>query len=328
MIQVLIAASVWLAVIGLLALRGQGAADRSTIYATASVGVGVALNITPLYLAVDAWLGGRNLTDLLANTAIVFGMSALARAVTLASDQHIWLSKVLLGPRATWLAVAFTVVAFSALAFSQIDMHGTSARFMIDYGDQPASAMYSGVQHVYFGAVTASLAIVCAREARNVDGAKRIATIVLMLGGALQAISCLDVLVMDISHVAGNERVLRLAQTVYDYVNGISFLLITAGFVLLPLGRLLDARKDRKRSAQLVETLSPAWKRARALKPLGPAVEQSFDHGPALYRLIIEVRDVQATLGQRFDLSHDEAVALDEAERHLLGHHLSVRTNA
>lgn len=328
MIQVLIAASVWLAVIGLLALRGHGAADRSTIYATASVGVGVALNITPLYTAVDAWLGGRNLTDLIANTAIIFGMSALARAVTVASNQHIWLSRILLGPRTTWLAVAFTVVAISALAFSQIEMQGTSSRFMIDYGDQRATALYSGVQHVYFGAVTASLAIVCAREVQRVRGAKRIATIVLMLGGTLQSISCVDVLVMDITHAAGNDGILRLAQTLYDYVNGISFLLITAGFVLLPLGRLIDAHRDNQRSAQLVKALAPAWKRARELKPLGPTVEKSDDHGSALYRLIIEVRDVQASLGKRFNLSRDEAEALDEAERHLTGHHLSVRTNA
>lgn len=328
MIQVLIAASVWLAVIGLLALRGHGAADRSTIYATASVGAGVALNITPLYTVVDAWLGGRNLTDLIANTAIIFGMSALARAVTVASDQHIWLSRILLGPRTTWLAVAFTVVAISALAFSQIDMQGTSARFMIDYGDQPATALYSGVQHVYFGAVTVSLAIVCAREAQRVRGAKRIATIVLMLGGTLQSISCVDVLVMDIAHVAGSEGILRTAQTLYDYVNGISFLLITAGFVLLPLGRVIDAHRDNQRSAQLVKTLAPAWKRARELKPLGPTVEKSDDHGSALYRLIIEVRDVQASLGKRFSLSRDEAEALDEAERHLTGNQLSVRTNA
>jgi hypothetical protein len=328
MIQVLIATSVWLAVVGLVILRGQGAADRSTIYATASVGVGVALNITPLYLEVDAWLGGHNFTDLIANTAIIFGMSALARAVALASDQQIWLSRIVLGPRTTWLTVAFTVVAVSSIAFSLIEMDGTSAHFMIDYGDQPATALYSGVQHVYFGAVTASLAVICAREAMRVRGAKRLATIVLMLGGAIQTLSCLDVLIMDVSHVAGNEAVLRTAQTFYDYVNGISFLLITAGFVLLPLGRLVDHRRENARAAQLVQALTPAWKRARTLKPLGPTIEKSDDHASALYRLIIEVRDVQATLGPGLGLSADETAALDEAELRLSGEHRSVLTHA
>lgn len=328
MIQILIAASVWMAVIGLVVLRGHGAADRSTIYATASVGVGLALNISPLYMAVDAWLGGRNLTDLIANTAIIFGMSALARAVARASSEQMWLSRIVLGPRTAWFAVAFTVVAISAVAFSQIEMRGTSALFMIDYGDQPATALYSSVQHVYFGAVTASLAIICAREAMRVRGAKLFGTIVLMLGGALQAFSCVDVLIMNFSHVAGNEAILSTAQTIYDYVNGTSILLITAGFVLLPLGRLVDRRHENARAAQLVQVLTPAWKRARLLKPLGPTVEKSDDHSSALYRLIIEIRDVQATLGQGFRLSAQETVALDEAERHLSGRQGSVRAHA
>jgi len=328
MMQALIAASLWLAVIGLVILRGHGAADRSTVYATASVGVGLSLNITPLYVAVDAWLGGRNLTDLIANIAIIFGISALARAVARASNEQMWLSKLVLGPRTTWLAVAFTVVVISTIAFSQIKMQGTSARFMVDYGDQTAAALYSGVQHVYFGAVTAALAIICAREAKRVRGAKRFATIVLMLGGAIQTLSCGDVLVMDISHVAGHEGVLGAAQSVYDYVNAISFLLITAGFVLLPLGRLIDNRRDDKRSAHLLGTLAPARNRARDLKPLGATVENSDDHSSVLYRLIVEIRDVQATMGHAFCLTADEAAALDEAEGHLMANHPSVRAHA
>ena len=199
---------------------------------------------------------------------------------------------------------------------------------MIDYGDQPAAALYSGVQHVYFGAVTASLAIICAREASRVRGAKRLATIILMLGGAIQTLSCLDVLVMDVSHVAGNDRVLAAAQGVYDYVNAISFLLITAGFVMLPLGRLIDNRRHNKRSVHLLGTITPAWERAQDLEPLGARVEKSDDHGSALYRLVVEVRDVQAIKGHDFTLTTDEAAALDEAERHLMGEHSSVRADA
>ncbi|MGP5672905.1 hypothetical protein [Brachybacterium alimentarium] len=328
MTQALIATALWLAVIGLIILRGHGAADRSTINATASVGVGLSLNISPLYLTVDAWLGGHNLTDLIANVAIIFGMSALARGVARASNEQMWLTKLVLGPRRTWLTVAITVAAISTLAFSQIDMEGTSARFMIDYGHQPAAALYSGVQHVYFGAVTASLAIICAREASRVRGAKRLATIILMLGGAIQTLSCLDVLVMDASHVAGNDRVLAAAQGVYDYVNAISFLLITAGFVLLPLGRLIDDRRQNKRSIHLLGTITPAWERAQDLEPLGARVENTDDHGSALYRLVVEVRDVQATKGHDFTLTTDEAAALDEAERHLMGEHPSARAHA
>lgn len=328
MIQVLIATCLWLAVIGLIILRGHGAADRSTVYATASVGVGLSLNISPLYLAVDSWLGGHNLADLIANIAIIVGMSALARAVARASNEQIWLSKLVLGPRRRWLAVALAIAVLSALAFSQIEMAGTSARFMIDYGDQPAAALYSGIQHVYFGAVTASLAIICAREATRVRGAKRLATLVLMLGAAIQTISCLDVLVMNASHVAGNEDVLAAAQGVYDYVNAISFLLITAGFVLLPVGRLIDNRRHNKRSFHLLETITPAWERAQDLEPLGARVEMTDDHGLALYRLVVEVRDVQATKGQEFILTTDEAAALDEAEHHLMGEHSPVRAHA
>ena len=139
-----------------------------------AAGFGLLLNIDPVYLIADGWLGGANLGDLLANTAIIVGVSSFARGVAKAADGSSPIARVVLGPY-----VLVGVVVISAAAFSMIKTTGSSTRFMFDYGDQPAAAVYSGVQHLYFGLVTLAMAVVCIGQLANMRGCMLASTIVL-----------------------------------------------------------------------------------------------------------------------------------------------------
>ena len=311
---VVVAAAIWIGLIALFFFRWHSQADRSTIYLGMAAGFGLLLNIDPVYLIADDWLGGVNLGDLLANTAIIIGVAAFARGVAKAADGSSPIARVVLGPY-----VLVGVVVISAAAFSMIKTTGSSTRFMFDYGDQPAAAVYSVVQHLYFGLVTLAMAVVCIGQLANVRGFMRTSTIVLLIGSLGQTLTCIAVIVMDVSHVAGNESLLRLGQYVYDYGNSLSIVLIAAGLVMLPSARFFNSRRTNSQIARLVEELSPAWSRALEARSSGPTVEPSGDQESVLHRQLVEIRDAQASLGSQYELSPAEVSQLETAEAFLLG---------
>ena len=265
------------------------------------LGFGLLLNIDPVYLIADGWLGGHNFADLLANTAIIVGVSSFARGVAKAADGSPPIAKVILGPY-----VLLVVVAVSTASFSMIETTGSSTLFMVDYGGQPAAAVYSGSQHLYFGLVTLAMTVVCIGQLTNVRGFMLVSTIVLLIGSSGQTLTCVDVIFMDVSHVPGNESLLRLGQSFYDYGNSLSIVLIAAGFGMLPSARLFNSRRTNAQIARLVEELSPAWPRALEARSSGPTVEPSGDQESVLHRQLVEIRDAQASLGGKYDLSPAE----------------------
>lgn len=310
---VLIAAAIWAALISVAILRRHSPTDRSTIYLGMAVGFGLLLNIDAVYLAVDGTLGGENYADLLANTAIIVGFSSFARGIAKAANVSSPVAKIILGPY-----VLVAVMILSAAAFSMIETSGSSTLFMADYGHQPAAAAYSIVQHLYFGTVTLAMAVVCIGQRASARGFMLAAINVLLIGSLGQTLTCIDVIVMDLAHLADNEGLLGFGQRIYDYSNGLSIMLIAAGFVMIPSARILEARHTDKQIARLVRELHPAWSRATEARsprlPLNPAGGQES----VLYRQLVEIRDAQASLGPRFQLSPTEVDRLDVAEALLL----------
>jgi hypothetical protein len=311
---IVVAGAIWTGLIALLIFRWRSPADRSTTYLGMAVGFGLLLNIDPVYLIADGWLGGHNFADLLANTAIIVGVSSFARGVAKAADGSPPIAKVILGPY-----VLLVVVAVSTASFSMIETTGSSTLFMVDYGGQPAAAVYSGSQHLYFGLVTLAMAVVCIGQLTNVRGFMLVSTIVLLIGSIGQTLTCVDVIFMDVSHVLGNASLLRFGQSFYDYSNGLSIVLLAAGFAMLPGARFFDARRTRARIARMVEELGPAWSRALNARASGPTVEPSGDQEAILHRQLVEIRDAQASLGGEYDLSPAEISRLETAEAFLLG---------
>lgn len=310
---VLIAAAIWAALIGVAILRRHSPTDRSTIYLGMAVGFGLLLNIDLVYLAVDATLGGENYADLLANTAIIVGFSSFARGIAKAANVSSPVAKIMLGPY-----VLVAVMILSAAAFSMIETSGSSTRFMADYGDQPAAAAYSIVQHLYFGTVTLAMAVVCIGQRAQARGFMLAAINVLLIGSLGQTLTCIDVIVMDIAHLAGNEDLLGIGQSIYDYCNGLSIMLIAAGFVMIPTARIRAARRTDKQIARLINDLHPAWSRAAEARSSRLSLQPAGDQESVLYRQLIEIRDAQASLGSQFELSATEVAQLDVAEAILL----------
>ncbi|MDT9071421.1 hypothetical protein, partial [Escherichia coli] len=75
-----------------------------------------------------------------------------------------------------------------------IETSGSSTRFMVDYGDQPAAGAYSIVQHLYFGTVTLAMAVVCIGQRAQVRGFMLAAVNVLLIGSLGQTLTSVDVI--------------------------------------------------------------------------------------------------------------------------------------
>jgi hypothetical protein len=100
----------------------------------------------------------------------------------------------------------------------------------------------------------------------------------------------------------------------------LSIILIAAGLVMLPSARFLHARRTDAEVARLVEELSPAWSRALQARSSGPTVEPpAGDQESVLHRQLVEIRDAQASLGPKYELSPAEISRLETAEAFLLG---------
>jgi hypothetical protein len=119
------------------------------------------LNINPIYLLADGWVGGRNYADLGANLLLLTGVYFLARAIQRAAQPASY------GRKSSYEASAKAgLVSTSMLAsilFILIDAPVTSTSFMRDYGGQWAACLYSAGQYLYIGAVMAAAGWTCVR---------------------------------------------------------------------------------------------------------------------------------------------------------------------
>ena len=112
------AAAIWIGLIALFIFRWHSQADHSTIYLGMAAGFGLLLNIDPVYLIADGWLGGYNLGDLLANSAIIVGVASFARGVAKAAHGSPPIARVVLGP---YVLVSVAVISVAAIMGKSAD---------------------------------------------------------------------------------------------------------------------------------------------------------------------------------------------------------------
>ncbi|VXB18314.1 membrane hypothetical protein [Arthrobacter sp. 9AX] len=148
MIQAVTAAVIWGLVLCLLpGLRTRK--DHSILVAAVAIATALTLNVDPIYLAGDQALGSHNLLDLLANILMVVGIYFLSQAILRAAE----LTDAPLRRDRRGLLILGLVTVGLVLAFLGIEAPASSTKFMSDYGDQPAAALYSAIQFVYIGVV-------------------------------------------------------------------------------------------------------------------------------------------------------------------------------
>lgn len=286
MISEVVAAFLWALVLAQL-LRARNRKDHSVLYSALTIAVSLTLNIDGVYLAVDAAIGGRNVADLVANALLMTGLYFLFLAVIGAA----WSAgaRAVRTPLRWFLAVSLVIIAF---AFFFIDAPTSSTSFMIDYGAQPAAAIYSIIQFLFIGVVTGTGAYVCAVYAWRMNRWSY------RIGFSLVGIGCLFavglstlVVLMDVAHVTGEDATLAELQTWYWPLYAPALIAMSIGAALPAVMGWISAKRTRHQLAQSLAPLEELWSEVQASDYELPATAPTSALDERVHRLHVEVRD-------------------------------------
>ncbi|WP_157009126.1 DUF6545 domain-containing protein [Agromyces laixinhei] len=318
MTSVVVAGLMWLLVAALLILR-WGRVERGITWASVTIAVSMTLNIDPVYVALDGLLGGTNIVTLIADVALMTGVFLLGRGVMKAADrQPRTIVRLALSP-VTYVAA----VVGAAFAFFAIDRGATTTVFMLDLGGQPAAAIYSMIHFTYYAIVLAAMAAVAAHQALVSRGILTAPPILLVVGCVFGIALTVDVVVMDLAHIAGNLDLMEAAATMYSPLHLMTFLFLCSGFAGQPASRAFKARARARTTRMLTRELAPAWNAASAVHPgISQQADAAFDPADPealLHRQVVEIRDAMIDTRVVFTISDADRMVLDRAERHLVG---------
>ena len=310
MIQTIAASVIWVLVLCLLpGVRIRK--DHSILIAAVAIATALALNIDPIYVAGDAALGGRNLLDLCANILMVVGIYFLSQAILRAAE----FNDASVRRDRPGLTILGCVTAGLVIAFFSIQAPISSTRFMVDYGDQPAAALYSAIQFVYIGIVVSVTGYVCFRFRRRMASFHfRLAFTLIGIGCLLALIVVFAVLGMDVAHLLGDLSTMGKLSVVYDVSFVGAMLFLCVGLALPPVARRISRRVELRTREGLLKSLTDIWEKATAARKdtrlAAPAegIESKDVSTRKLHRMLVEIQDAL--------LMDPSAVKLlDEADR-------------
>ena len=317
MTAILVSALMWLLVASLLILR-RGRAERNITYAALTIAIAMSLNIDPVYRALDKLAGGTNLVTLVADVALMVGVFFLGRGVMKASEHQPWAVRLALNRFALVAALVATVIAFLL-----IERGDTTTNFMLDLGEQPATAGYSMIQFSYYGIVLTAMDALAARQLRSSEGVQRIPPASLLVGSALGVVLSLVVITMDLAHLVDNLGLMASVSVAYGPVFLLTIFFLCLGFAGQPAASTLQARSRERKTRMLTDELTPIWIGATKVRPGISQNEQvpfhANDPETLLHRKVVEIRDAMIDTRVSFDLSDGDRQLVERAERHLLG---------
>ncbi|MEC5181550.1 hypothetical protein [Arthrobacter sp. CG_A4] len=304
-----------------IASRGQGK-DASILWASVLISVSMVLNINPVYLLADVWVGGRNYADLGANLLLLTGVYFLARAIHRAAQPASY------GRKSSYDVSAKAGLAGAAtsatILFILIDAPVTSTSFMRDYGGQLTAGLYSAVQYLYIGAVMAAAGWTCTRFRKAWTTGIYTTSFALVGLGCLSAVLLvIDVLVLDALHVLGDVEAMSALSGIYAVLNSATFLFLCNGMALPPAGRKIAAVYETARTSSILAGLKPVWGQAVAgnaglTLDLGVVPERPDRRRRELHRMIVEIQDSLARDPEASDRVGNEGLEiLANASDHL-----------
>lgn len=320
MIQFIAAALMWGLVLCVLpGVRRR--ADHSIFVAAVTIAAALTLNVDQVYSTGDAFLGGRNVLDLLANIFMVVGIYFLSMAILRAADPHDLPSS----HDARGLVVLGLVVIGLIACFSMIEAPYSSTKFMMEFGDQWSAAVYSDIQFAYIGVVVGVTGYTCFRFRGDMSKPYfRLAFTLIGVGCFLAVVVVLAVLGMNVLHLQGDVAGMGALAVVYDgaFIGAMAFLCV--GLALPPMARRFWRLRDSKTESSLVSGLTEVWEKTtesrRELRLVSPGILADRQHSARwrLHRLLVEVRDailIDPSLAKA--LNDDDRRLLDRVERYL-----------
>lgn len=290
----------WLLVLT-LALRARTRPDNTMLKAAIVIAASLTTNIDGLYLWAAGKMPWPNGLDLVANVLLIFGVYYLSRAIAHGARAGDAVS----GRETIWLRrTALTTVVIMAVSFSFIDDPVPSFSFMLDYGSQPAAAVYSGIQYLYILAVMVGTLVTCLNNVPQMRRRRfRVGFRIIALGCVAGIVLSISVIVMDVANVTGNEELRRAVGTVYDVSNPVTVVLLSVGLSVAPIGRILSDLSVRRQIRALEPRLRAVWLSTVAQTPAvslvgttAQSVTEAHRSGKrntadTIHRLVIEIHD-------------------------------------
>lgn len=294
LVQVLPALLLWLVV--LVRLIGLRAGWKPGILAAmAFVATGSTLNIDPIYLTVDGWLGSRNALNLIVHVAIGLGMTELSRLVLAATGaaQSIWRSLV---------AVGGVLVAGQIILLTVANTSVSATNLTDFYGELPAIIWYQSLFFLWIGAITAFTGVASLRRDRQTESR------LFRVGFDIIAMSCMvgvaavgvKLFLIAVAAFGVAENVAAVVHSGYRLLIALTLVGFAAGFALPAYQRVRDHWRDKfwleetlTKLAPIVERLveTDAGARAGVSSRLGVDVGEPRER---LYRWLIFLADVRA----------------------------------
>lgn len=325
--NLVIAASLW----GLFALFGLRARSRrrnTFQWATLLLAMSMTLNVDPIYAGFEVLMPIGNLGNLLANSSMVIGLFLLLRSIregTRDTGKH---------GRSQWdmWALVATLVIM-VISFALLDSPQTSMTFMLDYGNQVATAIYSTAQFVFIGSVMSFTATILTKNIPHLRSRRyRMGMRVIVAGCFIGLALCLSVVTMNVLHLVGELELMRTIGSVHDVLRFLTILILAVGFAIPALLRQVMNWRHRKQVLTAAEDVYRIWVQTRTAEADQETSTQ--EHHPSMrrstretsnwvHRMIIEIHDWANLTAAEGSLHQHQWRKIDEAERLCL--HVSER---
>jgi hypothetical protein len=277
------------------------------------VAAGTTLNIDPLYITIDSWIGNRNILNLIVHIVLGLGMTELSRLIVAATGAS----------NARWrllVAVGVALAGAQALMLLTTETPQSATNFTDVFGAIPAIAWYQGLFFAWIGLITAYTGVECMRRDRAGERASfRIGFDVIAASCFAGVLAVLIKLLLVTQEATGTENSLSdIAYVGYRALIAVTLMGFAVGFALPAYhrGRQQIDERARQRAAlarlqPIVERLSEteAGQRARQAAALSLGRGSSREQ---LYRWVIFVDDIRIEHPEL--LSAEESKLLDDIE--------------
>jgi len=283
------------------------------LLAMAFVATGSTLNVDPIYLEVDGWLGSRNVLNLVVHIAIGVGMTELSRLMLAATsaNRSIWRSLV---------ATGGVLVGGQIVLLMLADTSGSATNLTESYGSLPAIIWYQALFFVWIGVITAFTGAASLRRDRQPESRLFRVGFDIIAGSCIVGVVAVGakLLLIGLAAYGTAHSVAEIMHSIYRLLIATTLVGFAVGFALPAYQRVGDYLKEKRWLDQALHQLRPMVERlvetdagVRAGVASGLALEVG-DPRERLYRWLIFLGDVRADSPDQ--LSKRENALLKEIE--------------
>lgn len=292
--DIIVAGSLWLLVV-IFTFRVRSRPTNTLYWAILLLALAMTLNAEPPARFVDAVVPIASGSNLLGNLAMVWGLGLLLRSIRVGAMGRD--SPAPRHERRDRIGLALTVMTM-IVTFAMIDRSGHSATFMLDYGDQPAAALFSTVQFVYLAIVLLLTCLVCVRNMGRLRKARyRISARLLVIGCVLGLTLSALTFVMNGAHVMGHLDLMHGISVFYDITRTLAVLFLVLGLGIPPAIRIATEVHYRWKLARANDEVHAIWSATAGVDGSGSGTalpnhgEPRGDPSSGVHRMIIEIHD-------------------------------------